>query len=481
MARKQKVLRSRGRIYAPMKGKIIKLSLFLGGALLLFLLGWLIYDPIIEALNANKTEEPTTLAPETEVEINPTPQKTPNTFMEKGIRGIYVPVDVLSDDELFASFLEEAKGAGINALLFDMKTEEGNLTYASSQESVKEVGVSIETPLDLAGRTEEIKNAGLLPMARIFAFMDTVTSANNPDMAIRYMDAEGVVWLDDASEQGGRSWLSPYSEKAQKYILDIMYDAELLGIESVLIDGFSFPGEYGIRFAWFGENAGDTPRGEVLSRFAQKLYSAADKRGISLVLSYDATMVHSKDTKIYGASPATFSCHGSSPIFSLSESAVNALSKELLAPELLEDKGEIIKAMVNALSLSTKDKLLPFIDASGLSAHDLFAVTEGLKAIECESFILYDGSGEINLSNYGALCRGEEIFEEPIYTEEPTPTEREEPTPPATEDTPVYTAPPSQTPYEQEYTDENYYSEHYKFEEEDPYYDDGTTVYKFAG
>jgi len=417
MARRYKIKRSNGRIYDPVRGKLIKLGLALGAAALLFLLGWLVYEPVFNAITQKRDEissqsSVSESVSESASESVPEPAPEP-TFFDGSVRAAYAPVSVLTDDAAWGQFLTDAKAAGLNAVMFDMKDADGGVTYDSQQESVTAVGTEIEAPVDLAARVASLREAGLSVIARVYAFQDPLASQKNADMAVRYMEADGVIWLDDAQEQGGRSWLNPYSETAQKYVLDVVYDAISAGCDCVMLDGVRFPAEYGTSSAYYGERAAQVDRRTVLEEFTQKAKDACEKRDVELLLGYDGASVFSGETEIYGGSPAVLPASGYSPTF-LPSALVGAegLPKTLTYTELPEDLGAVMKSMVEALSLATDAEQMPLVQAYDLTAANIRSMMTALEEAGMDDCILYDPNGTAYLKDLAAAASGESQPEE---------------------------------------------------------------------
>ncbi len=76
---------------------------------------------------------------------------------------------------------------------------------------------------------------------RIWCFEDHTAPSGCYEGAVKYGSADGVLWLDNSAENGGRSWLNPCSDTARKYVLDIVCDAVNFGADAVVLEGLRFP------------------------------------------------------------------------------------------------------------------------------------------------------------------------------------------------------------------------------------------------
>lgn len=389
MDRRYKVKHYKSRIYNPIRGKIIKGVLAVLGAALLFALGWFAYEPLMDWINSqNKSiiEENPISEPEPEKK----PEEPPVDFIDKETLAVTVPAEKLYssiDYYLFLSSLDEE----VTAVVIDMKTAEGVVTYNSKQVSVNEYGTAAENAVDMENRIDTARNMGFDVIARIYAFQDSTAPYKSHDMAIRYQSEEGVLWLDDSVDNGGKPWLNPYSDTAQKYVLDIVCDAVDYGVDAVLLDGVRFPEAYGMDYAYFGVTAETVTRGEVLAQFVQRIYSATVTSETDMLLAYDGFAVISGSEEIYGGSPATFKCDGLSPVIDVSAFVGERVNNDIFYREMPEDLTELSGAIYEALGYATDKKVLPVLVCAGLEKAQL----ETVKSVFSENgasgyLIIYD-------------------------------------------------------------------------------------------
>lgn len=105
-------------------------------------------------------------------------------------------------------------------------------------------------------------------IARIYAFRDPLSSLVLKKAAVKYQDTE-MLWLDDSKENGGKSWLNPYSEVAQMYIADLSLECIRAGCSAVMLDGVQFPTGYSLELAGYGTQT--KTHQQVLSDFVQDM------------------------------------------------------------------------------------------------------------------------------------------------------------------------------------------------------------------
>lgn len=361
--KKYKVKHYKSRIYNPIRGKIIRTALIIVIAGALFTAGWFAYEPLMKAIN-NANKEIIQNDPISKPEPEKKPEELPQEFLDKDTVAVTVPTEKLYDLSAYYSFLASLDKE-VTAVVIDMKTAAGEVTYKSNQVSVQNVGAAAENAIDLASYIDTARRAGYDVIARIYAFEDSTAPYNSADMAIRYESEDGVLWLDDSVDNGGKPWLNPYSDTAQKYVLDIVYDAVDLGVDAILLDGVRFPEENAaMDYAYFGVGTEETGRGEILARFAKRVYSAVVTSGTDVLVAFDGHAVVTGDTAVYGGSPMDFDADGFAPYINLGDFVGGKNAK---FGELPADATELMRAVYEALALPEGAKTMPIFYCTGLT------------------------------------------------------------------------------------------------------------------
>lgn len=361
--KKYKVKHYKSRIYNPIRGKIIRAALIIVIAGALFTAGWFAYEPLMKAIN-NANKEIIQNDPISKPEPEKKPEELPQEFLDKDTVAVTVPTEKLYDLSAYYSFLASLDKE-VTAVVIDMKTAAGEVTYKSNQVSVQNVGAAAENAIDLASYIDTARRAGYDVIARIYAFEDSTAPYNSADMAIRYESEDGVLWLDDSVDNGGKPWLNPYSDTAQKYVLDIVYDAVDLGVDAILLDGVRFPEENAaMDYAYFGVGTEETGRGEILARFAKRVYSAVVTSGTDVLVAFDGHAVVTGDTAVYGGSPMGFDADGFAPYINLGDFVGG---KNVKFGELPADATELMRDIYGALALLEGTKTMPIFYCTGLT------------------------------------------------------------------------------------------------------------------
>ncbi len=148
------------------------------------------------------------------------------------------PADTSRMDEI--NKLEKALGiceaTEINALVIDIKNDDGVVTWKSDTEIVNQVGSNSSSPFE---NYEKLMNylteKDIYPIARIVAFKDPYFAEIRSEHAIR-LKAGGVY-----RDHSGKMWVNPFDEYVWKYLLAISKEAALRGFAEIQYDYVRFP------------------------------------------------------------------------------------------------------------------------------------------------------------------------------------------------------------------------------------------------
>jgi len=294
------------------KKKIRNTVIFVIVVLLLVFVGYSISGPLVNLLKGEKTERPgqnssstSSLGVQNEnTSSSLTSSETP-TVQGNDLQAVYLPLETAKNAEALSAFLANVKAIGYNSVVLELKDENGTLYYQSQVEMAKNVGaVSASAALNVSQIVSQIKEASLVPVAKIHAFKDKIAT-KNADAKIRYKGKEGWSWFD---AENGKPWLNPYSTAAQNYITSIALELADAGFENVMVSSVMFPSVYSFALADFGALEATVSHKDILMQYTASLKDALNSKNAKLLLSYDATQASNAENVIYGgADPKAFS------------------------------------------------------------------------------------------------------------------------------------------------------------------------------
>lgn len=262
-----------------------------------------------------------------------------------GIRAFYLPSSALSVDTLSeVSTLHDAAAAGFNAVVFDLKDAAGTLYYQFSNPQAKKVNNYAPNALtadNLKTLFSMIRDAGLQPIPRLYAFCDDPAAKVLTDARIGLESNHSWAWYDGDPNNGGKKWLNPYLPAAQNYIGALADELKAQGAAAILLDGVQFPAQ--LSSAYLGEEAATVNKGDALTAFVAAMRSRLGD-DCPVMLACTAKGALATDTKIYGGNPLTFSPAMVSP--QLTSKVKESVEAMLLRMQVLEDKPTLVPMLV---------------------------------------------------------------------------------------------------------------------------------------
>ena len=308
MGRPYKIKRHK-RIYRRSAGSIVlRVVVIVAAIAVLFGLGWALYAPVSEwiAQRQNPQEEQDLTVgasdpQEQDVQETPVPgeseQEEPSAEAQGVSMTAYLPIETVQDSASFTAALQAARDAGYDSIMFDLKTDDGTVTYSISYNEATDARVTSQTPVDLNAVAQQILDAGLTPAASIYTFHDHLYPLANNDAATWYAGSESL-WVDDDPNNGGHAWLNPFSEAAQSYIQKIVDDACDAGFQMIVLQDVQFPEGYSLDMIDYFEHAEDDKHA-FLQQFVAQMTEYAAAKGVELTALFPASSVLGGDSEMY--------------------------------------------------------------------------------------------------------------------------------------------------------------------------------------
>jgi hypothetical protein len=186
-----------------------------------------------------------------------------------------------------------AEATEINALVIDVKNDEGLVAWKSDIEIVNTVGSNWNTPLkNFETLMAYLKEKEIYTIARVVAFKDPYFAKNNPDHAIQL--SAGGVYLD----RSGFAWVNPFDEYIWKYVIAVSQEAALRGFDEIQYDYVRFPdnARYYNPITYFpGRN--DRDKDEAIRDFLIFAREALEPYNVHVSADVFGVVTHSWDDK----------------------------------------------------------------------------------------------------------------------------------------------------------------------------------------
>ena len=273
------------------------------GAVLLFgLTGCARYEPagaFEEPVTLTETESETSAGLErnaaeegaaalTEKEPEPIAISTISRPEPVKVRGIYVSAYVAGTGNRMDEILNQMEGTGLNAVVIDLKDDEGRITCEMDSPLVNEIGASRVLIQDMPGLIESLKERGIYPIARVVAFRDPYLAEQKPEWSLHMTD--GSIYRDG----NGLAWVNPYRQEVWDYLVEVGKKAGELGFAEVQFDYVRFSVDSGVEGVAFDpQDTGGRSKTEAISQFMDYAYGQLSQEGLYVSADVFGTIIRS--------------------------------------------------------------------------------------------------------------------------------------------------------------------------------------------
>lgn len=290
----------------------LKISLFVLGLLVLGFVGYSVYAPVMDFISGESESSVSSVSLSSEEVSQSSSSSSSETSVSSSYESSGIAVstaleqcfaapltqDIAKEPASLSSYLSLLSQKGYTAVVFEAKDQEGILHYQSASGTARSSGAIADDAVDLAAVARECRVKGISLYTLMYAFEDHYAGLADPSMAIKYSGDEGVYWLDDYAENGGKTWLNPFSSSAQTYISQLMEEMLDAGASAVILDGFYFPTVAGSETAYYGAGTPDKPG--ILRQLLSSFTSVAESKGGAVCLRIPALAAAGLNMEAYG-------------------------------------------------------------------------------------------------------------------------------------------------------------------------------------
>ena len=96
------------------------------------------------------------------------------------VKGIYVSAYVAGTGDMMDKIIEEIDRTELNAVVIDVKDDQGRITYAMDSPTVNEIGACQVFIQDMPALMAKLKEHGIYTIARVVAFRDPYLAEQKP-------------------------------------------------------------------------------------------------------------------------------------------------------------------------------------------------------------------------------------------------------------------------------------------------------------
>lgn len=217
-------------------------------------------------------------------------------FLEpKKLKAIYVTGWKAGIPQYIDELVEIANTTEINAMVIDVKSDDGYITFEADVPIAKEIGATERVGIkDIEGLMDKLRENNIYPIARIVAFKDPYLAEKRPDFAIKNQD--GSIF-----RAKGIAWVNPYNKEVWDYVLDIAKEAARVGFKEIQFDYIRFDTSAGMKSVNLGPLAETKTKTEIITEFTEYAVNELKPLGVFVSADVFGTIITSKtDADIVG-------------------------------------------------------------------------------------------------------------------------------------------------------------------------------------
>jgi hypothetical protein len=189
------------------------------------------------------------------------------------VRALYVNRFAAQSRARMRALVALADSTEVNALVIDMKDEFG-LNYASAVPRFAANAGEMAKVRDVRALVDTLRAHGILPIARLVVFKDSVTARVHPEWTIRRGD--GAIWRDHK----GLAWVNPYHRELWDYNIGVAEELVRLGFGEVQFDYIRFPEPYRSLPAQVFSGSGGQSKPDAIAEFLRTANARLDQLGV---------------------------------------------------------------------------------------------------------------------------------------------------------------------------------------------------------
>ena len=189
------------------------------------------------------------------------------------VHGLYINRSAAQSKPRMRTLIRFARETGINAMVIDLKDEFGLNFHPTDTISRRYAGRGGAIP-DVHWLLDTLRENGIMPIARMVVFKDSVAARARPDWNI--LNPEGKTWRD----KQGLAWVNPYEPELRDYDLRVATELAHMGFAEIQFDYIRFPEPYASLPKQVFPGAGDVKKPDALASFLREARSRLTPLGV---------------------------------------------------------------------------------------------------------------------------------------------------------------------------------------------------------
>ncbi len=205
------------------------------------------------------------------------------------VKGIYIS-GYMAGSEGFQDILNKIEGTEINAVVIDVKNDDGRITFAMEDApTVNEIGATERYIRDIDKLMADLKARGIYTIARVVAFRDPYLAEKKPEWSLKNKD--GSIHRD----KQGLAWVNPYRTEVWDYLVEVGTEASKAGFDEIQFDYIRFATDSTMKNVVFDEaDTKGRSKTDVITEFVKYAYEKLSKENVFVSADVFGTIIGSK-------------------------------------------------------------------------------------------------------------------------------------------------------------------------------------------
>ncbi len=250
------------------------------------------YKQVSDLPETDETTETESMSGETTEETLEVQQETEPAEPQKErvrVKGVYIS-GYMAGSEGFQAILDKIDQTEINAVVIDVKNDDGRITFSMDDApTVNEIGASERYIRDIGALMADLKARGIYTIARVVAFRDPYLAEKKPEWSLK--NADGSLHRDNK----GLAWVNPYRQEVWDYLVEVGTQAAKVGFDEIQFDYIRFATDSTMKQVAFDEaDTKGRSKTDIITEFITYAYDKLSAEGIFVSADVFGTIIGSK-------------------------------------------------------------------------------------------------------------------------------------------------------------------------------------------
>ncbi|MCB9017680.1 MAG: putative glycoside hydrolase [Paludibacteraceae bacterium] len=210
------------------------------------------------------------------------------------VKGIYV-TGPIAGHRRFKELLRLVEKTELNAMVIDVKNDNGEVTYRMDCSMVEQFGVVTRYIRDVRSLLDTLHKKNIYVIGRVVTFRDPLLAKKKPEWCVHRKN--GDIYYD----RSGLAWVNPYNREVWKYLANVGVTAAFDGFDEIQYDYIRFSTEVKNGEVDYGFDSDSISKQKIITEFVK--YSASRMNAHNIEFSADVfgTVIDSpKDSRDVG-------------------------------------------------------------------------------------------------------------------------------------------------------------------------------------